>query len=254
VRPGEVGVKRKLGKLKPNNYTQGVYFINPFITRILKVPTRVINLEVNLDALPSKEGLSIATQTSILFHIVPDSARSIIANIGVENGKDVIINVLRSAAADVTSNYYAKDMHSGGKREEIEKAIGRKMTDHLGQLGFVVDAVLLKSIRLPIGLTQAIEEKLKAEQEAQRMEFVLNRERSEAERKKIEAEGIKQYNNIISESLTGKLLKYQAIEAFKQLSQSNNAKVIITNGSTPLIIQEKEDSLPPAETSPSPGP
>jgi regulator of protease activity HflC (stomatin/prohibitin superfamily) len=216
---------------------------------MLKVPVRVINLEVNLEALPSKEGLSIATQMSILFHIIPDSVKSIIANIGIENGKAVITNVLRSAAADVTSNYYAKDMHSGGKRDEIEKAISKKMTEHLGKLGYVVDAVLLKSIKLPIGLTQAIEEKLKAEQEAQRMEFVLTREKSEAERKKIEAQGIKEYNNIISESLTGKLLKYQSIQAFKELSNSNNSKIIITNGSTPLFMSD--DKSEEKETAPA---
>ncbi|MCS6824633.1 MAG: prohibitin family protein [Cytophagaceae bacterium] len=239
VRPGEVGVKRKLGKLKEKIYPQGAYLLNPFLTRIIKVPTRVINIETTLESLPSKEGLSITTQLSILFHIVPDSAISIVSTVGVENGKTIIINVLRSAAADVTSSYYAKDMHSGGKREEIEKAIAEKMTHYLGRRGFVVDAVLLKSLKLPEGLTRAIEEKLKAEQEAQRMEFILNKEKSEAERKRIEAEGIKQYNHIINESLNENLLKYKSIEAFRELANSPNTKTIITNGGTPFLINQE---------------
>ncbi|MFQ3577317.1 MAG: prohibitin family protein [Cytophagales bacterium] len=236
VTPGEVGVKRKLGRLSGKIYKPGIYGINPFTTRIIKVPTRLINHEVNLESLPSKEGLSIATQVSILFHIVPDSAKTIVEKIGVENGKNIITNVLRSAAADVTSNYYAKDMHSGGKREEIERAIAKKMVGYLGSQGFVVDAVLLKSLRLPQGLTNSIEEKLRAEQDAQRMEFILNREKSEAERRKIEAEGIKEYNNIINQSLTDMLLKYKSLETFKDLSISPNSKTIITDGKTPFLI------------------
>ncbi len=240
VRPGEVGVKQKMGKLKSRIYKPGSYGVNPFTTRFLKVPIRVVNHEVNLEALPSKEGLSISTQLSILFHIVPDSVQSVISNIGLDNSRTIITNVLRSAAADVTASYFAKDMHSGGKREEIEKAIAFKMTEYLGKRGFIVDAVLLKSLRLPEGLTQAIEDKLKAEQEAQRMEFVLNREKSEAERKKIEAEGIKEYNRIVDESLNENMLKYKSIEAFRELSNSQNTKVIITNGKTPMLIQEAE--------------
>jgi len=238
VRPGEVGVKRKMGKLKVRLYQPGSYAINPFTTKMIKVPVKVVNHEVNLESLPSKEGLSISTQLSILFHIIPDSVRSIISSIGIEDSRNIITNVLRSSAADVTSNYYAKDMHSGGKREEIEKAIARKMTTYLGQRGFVVEAVLLKSLRLPDGLTQAIEEKLKAEQESQRMEFVLTREKSEAERKKIEAEGIREYNKIVNESLNEILLKYKSIEAFRELSKSTNTKIIITDGKTPMLINE----------------
>lgn len=240
IRPGEVGVKRKAGKLKPHVYEGGTYMINPFTTRMLKVPTRLINHEVLLEPLPSKEGLSISVQMSILFHIVPDSALHIVTNIGIDNSKSMITNVLRSSAADVTSNYFAKDMHSGGKREEIEQAISEKMMENLRPRGFIVDAVLMKSLRLPAGLTQAIETKLRAEQEAQQMEFVLNREKSEAERKRIEAEGIKEYNRIINESINQTMLQYKSIEAFRELSKSENAKVIITDGKTPMLINVDE--------------
>ena len=239
IRPGEVGVKQKLGKLKGKIYRSGICVYNPFTTRILKVPVRVINLEVNLESLPSKEGLGISTQLSVLYHLVPDSAKSILANIGLQNTEKIIFNVLRSSAADVTSSYYAKDMHSGGKREEIEKTIASKMTHYIGSRGFVIDAVLLKSVKLPDGLTLAIEEKLKAEQEAQRMEFVLNREKSEAERKRIEAEGIKKYNEIVNSSLNENILKYMSIEAFKQLSNTPNTKIVISNGSNIPLLMDK---------------
>ncbi|AFM03375.1 membrane protease subunit, stomatin/prohibitin [Bernardetia litoralis DSM 6794] len=237
VRPGEVGVKQRLGKIKGGVRQAGMYFHNPFFTKIVKVPTRTINMYASLSSLPTKEGLTISCDLSVLFHIEQEYAIKVVQTVGVKNGQDMIMSVLRSSVADVTAQFLAKDLHTS-ERHEIELAIAKKMTERLGDRGFVVESVLLKSINLPANLSKTIEEKLQAEQRAQTMQFVLEHERQEAERMKIEAEAIRDAQKIINESLSEMTLRYLSIEAFKELSKSNNAKVIITNGKTPFLIHE----------------
>ncbi|PJE46872.1 MAG: spfh domain, band 7 family protein [Sediminibacterium sp.] len=277
IRQGEVGVKRRLGKIDPVFVEQGPKGYNLLTTTILKVPTRSMNIEVKPD-LPSKEGLTIRSEISILYRIKPEAAPKIVQNIGLNYESEVILPVFRSAAADITSKFLAKDMHSG-ERAQIESAIRKQMTDILEPRGFVIDNVLMKSIRLPEGLARTIEEKLQAEQDAQRMEFVKEREKRDAERKIIEAEGkkeiariqaegeknaaiiqaearkrmfeieaegkanamttealaIRRANDTINKTLTPTILKLRQIEAFKFLSNSNNSKLIITDGKTPFL-------------------
>ncbi len=239
VRQGEVGVKRTLGKLKPKELPSGSYLINPFLTRVIKVPVRTINLPVTLESLPSREGLNVQAEFSVLFHIRPESAVKIVETLGVDEGEEVIRNVLRSAAANVTARHDAKDLHTA-QRDEIGRDIAKIMTELLGDRGLVVEAILLKSIRLPDGLYQSIEQKMQAEQEAQRMEYVLQKERKEAERKIIEAQGINTAQKIINENLNEILIRYKGIEAMRELSKSQNSKVIITNGNMPFIMQDEE--------------
>jgi len=264
IRPGEVGITSKYGTLgKPR--ASGVMVINPFTTRVIKLPTQTINREVLIN-LPSREGLTISSEISILYRINAESAEKIITEIGL-NYDQIITAVFRSASADVTSKFYAKDMHSG-EREKIETQIATRMNQILNPKGFLVEAVLMKSINMPKGISNAIEEKLRAEQEAQRMEFVKQREVLEAERKAIQAEGdkISQViyaegqkqiaeidaqgramankieaeaqaiaNQMLTKSLSSIVIQYMQIEAFKALAESNNSKVIITDGKTPLL-------------------
>ena len=126
-------------------------------------------------------------------------------------------------------------MHSG-KRAEIEAEIKDQMSKLLEGRGFVIESVLLKSITLPSGLYAAIEAKLQAEQQAQQMEFILQRERKEAERKRIEAEGIRDAQRIIKEGITNENIEWRSLEVLRELSSSPNAKLIITNGKTPVLI------------------
>ncbi|GAB4335066.1 MAG: prohibitin family protein [Flammeovirgaceae bacterium] len=236
IRQDEVGVKRKFGRLKEKVLVPGLYVYNPFFARILKLPTRTMNMRIALEALPSKEGLTIEAELAILYHIQSEQAVQILKSVGKPKlGEEIILSVLRSAAADVTAKFYAKDMHTS-ERESIENEIAKKMMDILGSRGFVIENVLLKSIRLPRGLSQAIEQKLEAEQQAQQMEFVLNKEKREAERKRIEAEGIRDAQKIISEGLNELLIQYKSLEVMQQLSTSPNAKVIVTDGKTPYLI------------------
>lgn len=272
-----MGVKRRLGKIDPEYVEQGPKGYNIFTTAILKVPTRIMNIEVKPD-LPSKEGLTIRSEISILYRIKPEAAPKIVQNIGLNYESEVILPVFRSASADITSKFLAKDMHSG-ERAQIENAIRKQMTDILEPRGFVIDNVLMKSIRLPEGLARTIEEKLQAEQDAQRMEFIKEREKRDAERRIIEAEGKKEIariqaegeknaaiiqaearkrifeieaegkanavtieamatrkaNDTINKTLTPAILKLRQIEAFRLLSNSNNSKLVITDGKTPFL-------------------
>ncbi|MCY7357726.1 MAG: prohibitin family protein [Rudanella sp.] len=234
IRQGEVGVKRTLGKIKAQTLPEGVQGFNPLLTRIIKIPTRTVNLEVRAP-LPSKEGLTVQSDISILYRVEGSYAPKIVEQIGPDYADVVILPVFRSAVTDVSSRYYAKDMHSG-QRAEIERAIRDVMMAQLKDRGFVIESVLLKSIALPAGLTKAIEEKLAAEQDAQRMQFVLDKERQEAQRRVIEAEGTRDAQKLINEGLTPMLIRFKAIEAFNRLSTSPNSKIIITNGDSPLMI------------------
>lgn len=233
IKPGEIGVKQKLGKLDGNTLDQGAHFYNPFTTLIIRTPVRTTNLEMNID-LPSKEGMNINAQISILYNIKPEMVPNLIVSIGSDY-EQIIRNVFRSASADVCAQFMAKDMHSG-QRSVIEKQISDRMDDVLIKKGIKIETVLMKSILLPKGLYGSIERKLEAEQEALRMQFILERERLEADRKVIEAKGSRDAQKILAEGLTADIIKLRSIEAFKELSNSTGAKIIITDGNAPFLI------------------
>ncbi len=257
----EVGVERKLGKIEDEVLQPGPNGINPFSTRVFRLSTQTENLEIEV-GLPSKEGLTVSSEISILYRIDPAQAPKILRTVGPGYEEALILPVFRSASADVCARYFAKDMHSS-KRAEIEREIQESMMHVVAERGFVIESVLMKSIVLPTGLARAIESKLEAEQESQRMEFVLSREKQEVQRRiitaeaerqiaeiqadargkaavieaqaqaqaaTVEADGAKQANETIRSSLTGDILRYLSIEAFRELAKSNNAKVVVTDG------------------------
>lgn len=263
---GEVGVKRRFGRVGKKVIPPGLVVFNPFFTRVIKVPIRTVNLEIST-GLPSKEGLTIKSEISILYRIKSKEAIDVLENIGLDFEEVIILPVFRSASADVCARFMAKDMHSA-ERSKIEREIRDQMTTTLEARGFIIEAVLMKNITLPAGLSKAIEDKLQAEQDALRMEFILQRESKDAERRVIEAEGqkqisiiqaeaqkqsqtimaegekaariteaqgIKEANELMNASLTPTVLKYKSIEAYRELIGSNNAKVIISDGKTPII-------------------
>ena len=243
VRQGEFGVKRTLGKYSDNVYTSGLRPFNPFTSQIIKVSAQTENIEVSL-VIPSREGLSIQSEVSILYRVKGKmDAPDLLRKVGEDYESTVILPVFRSAVADVTSKYYAKDMHSGN-RAEIEVAIRDLMMKTLEDKGILVESVLLKSIILPKSLAKAIEDKLEAEQQAQRMEFVLQQEQREAERMRIKAAGVRDANQIIAEGLTPGILQFKAIEAWLQLSQSPNSKIVISNGTIPMNNPVEGDKTP----------
>jgi regulator of protease activity HflC (stomatin/prohibitin superfamily) len=266
VRPNQIGVKSTLGKMSDKIRQPGPVLYNPFVTKVIKVNVRTMNLSIR-ENLPSKEGLTILSESSILYHIKPKDVPKIIRETGLSYEENLILPVFRSAASDVCSRYYAKDMHSA-KRNEIEKEIEKRLAEVCEDKGFVIESVLLKSITLPAGLTRSIEIKLEAEQEALRMEFVLDRQKKEVERQIIEAEGTKKTNviqaqakaetmqieaegkaksieieakanksanDMLNSSLTQNILKLNEIQAFIKLASSPNAKTVITDGKGSLM-------------------
>lgn len=239
IRPGEVGVKQRLGNLDNKIHEPGNVLINPITTRVVKVPTRTMNLEVELN-LPSKEGLNVNSVISILYNIERTKARDIIKDVGLDYENVLILSVFRSAASDVCAQFFAKDMHSGN-RGVIEQKIKERMDEVLNERGFEVEAVLMKSINLPMGLYRAIEEKLEAEQDAQRMQFVLQKERQEAERKKIEATGIRDAQMILTEGMNPWVIQWRSLEVLSGLANSPNTKLILTDGKTPVLINPDQD-------------
>jgi regulator of protease activity HflC (stomatin/prohibitin superfamily) len=262
----QVGVKRTFGRISESVRQPGIVGFNPFTTRVLRVPISTMNLPI-VENLPSKEGLTIRSESSILYRIQPKSVPQILKETGMQFEEMLILPVFRSAASDVCSKYDAKDMHSA-KRAEIEEEIKKRLVEVCGPKGFIIESVLLKSIVLPAGLSKSIEAKLEAEQDALRMQFVLDRQRQEAQRQiidaegakeiariqaegkrnaaiidaeararsnEIEAEGIKNANDLINASLSPNVLKFKQIEAFQRLSTSPNTKTIITDGKTPMM-------------------
>ena len=235
IRPGEVGIKQRLGKFNGGVVKEGAVLYNPITSRVVKESTQTQNIKLIL-SLPSKEGLSVKSEISILYRLQEDMVASILENLG-KNYESIVTSVFRSAASDVCAQFFAKDMHSG-MRSKIENEILDKMRTNLEKQadGIELIAVLMKSIQLPRGLANSIERKLQAEQDAMRMEFVLTQEKKEAQRKIISAQGERDAQIIISEGLTEGIIRIKAIEAFKQLSKSKNAKVILTDGKTPLMV------------------
>ena len=239
IRPGQVGIKQRLGKFTGSVVKDGTVLYNPITSKVVKESTQTQNIKLIL-SLPSKEGLSVQSEISILYRLKDDMVASILENLG-KNYESIVTSVFRSAASDVCAQFFAKDMHSG-MRSKIENEILNKMKINLEKQadGIKLIAVLMKSIQLPRGLANSIERKLQAEQDAMRMEFVLSQEKQEAKRKIISAQGERDAQIIISEGLTEGIIRIKAIEAFKQLSKSNNAKIIVTDGKTPLMMTNGE--------------
>lgn len=235
VRPGEIGFKQRLGTLKGKPIGNGVVWFNPFTSKIIKINVRTVEVYNNLP-LPTKEGLSVNAEISLLYHVNPDSAKKVYVQFGRNYEEVAVMSNFRATAREISSKYYAKELYAT-ERNKIENAIADELKAHIGKYGFVIDAVLLKDILLPKQMVQAIEDKTTAEQEALRMDFVIQKQKKEAERMIIEAEAIKQAQTIINSSLTPMLIQYNQIEMLKTLGNSPNSKIIVTNGGTsPMIV------------------
>jgi prohibitin 1 len=235
INQGEVGLKRVWGKIDPKPLPPGVYSYETVSTDIIRVPIRTRTKTVEM-ILPSKEGLNVQVAVAILYRIVPERAADVIGQIGHDYEETLIAAVFRSQAADVSARFFAKDMYSA-ERRTIEVEIRKGMHEIVSERGFVIEAVLMKSIALPRGLAEAIEQKLEAEQQAEEMRFTIEREKLEADRKRIEAEGIRDAQRIINEGLSPEILQLRQIEALRDLARSPNSKIVVTEPGTPVILQ-----------------
>lgn len=234
VRPGEIGIKQTLGKIKGKPFSQGVKWFNPFVTKVVKINVRTVE-SFNTLPLPTKEGLSVNAEISLLYHVKPESANDVYIKFGTNYEEVMVLSNFRATAREISARYYAKELYAT-ERNKVEAAIAEELRAHIAQYGFVIDAVLLKDILLPPQMVQAIQDKVNAEQAVLKMEFVIAQQKKEAERRIIEAEAIKKSQDIINSSLSDKQLQYNNIEMLKSLVNSPNSKIIITDGKAPQIL------------------
>lgn len=248
IQPGEAGVKTLFGKIQDGVLTEGLNFMNPMMD-VRRFDIRTLNYTMSSvhdegdkmgdDAIRvlSSDGLEVTIDITILFRVIPDKAPEILRTLG-ESYVDVIVRPLtRTKIRDFAAYYDAVSLYST-KRDEFQSRLFKAISDEFTMRGLVLEQVLVRNINLPESVKAAIESKINAEQESQKMRFVLDKERQEADRKRVEAQGIADYQRILTSSLTDKLLQYEQIKAQKELANSTNAKVIIMNGrgNAPLLI------------------
>ncbi len=223
---GHAGVIDFWGSVSDNTLKPGVNLVNP-MANVVKFDTRKQELKEVMNV-PSKEGLPIELEISMIFRLSMEKVNEIYKTAGDydEYVQKLITPNFRSVVRGVTTKYEAKALYTA-EREKLEDEIKAKLSTIKELAEVVVLSTPLRQINLPAGLTASIEEKLKAEQESQRMEFILTREKQEAERKRIEARGISDFQNIVAQGLSDQLLKWKGIEATEKIANSPNSKIII---------------------------
>jgi prohibitin 1 len=238
VPAGHIGVQDFFGRVSDRLLAPGINLIAPG-TRVVKFSVQTREMKETA-AVPTSEGLIVNLDVSLLFRLRPEAAGQIYKTVGSRFEGVVIDPQLRSVIRDVTAEYEAKFLYSAS-RELVAQNMFRHISGALAARGIEAEQVLLRSVQLPPLLTTAIQEKLQAEQQAQRMRFVLDRERQEAERKRVEAQGIADFQSIVARGISAELLKWKAIEVAHELSKSPNAKIIVLGDKTglPIILGDK---------------
>jgi len=250
VPAGHVGVVDVFGKVRSEALPSGLHVINPFAT-LHRMTVQTQEVKETLDT-PSSEGLTVHLDVSVQSHLDSSKAPDVYRTVGLEYESVLVKPNVRSAVREVTSSYEAKALYSA-EREKMSAEIDQHVRAAIEPRGVQVERVLLRDVALPARLQQAIQEKLSAEQEASRMQFVLIKEKQEAERKKIEAEGISSFQKIVTEGINENLLKWKGIEATKELALSNNSKVVIIgSGREGLPVILGGDTAEPAPRLPPP--
>ena len=239
VPAGNVGVVDFFGTVSDLTLKAGVNMINP-LARVVKFSVKTEEIKEVMDV-PSKEGLTVQLEISALFHLNPDKAAEVYKTIG-ENYIQIILEPqFRSVARGVTAGYDARALYTS-EREVLAQILQTDLEKLVEPRGITIEATPLRRVGLPAGLSASIEEKLRSEQESQRMQFVLTKEKQEAERKRIEAQGISDFQNIVARGISDQLLRWKGIEATEKLAASTNAKVVIIGAGKdglPLILDTK---------------
>lgn len=236
VGTGHVGVLTLFGRVTGETLGEGIHLINPLKTNNeMSVQTQTIKESASV---PSSEGLMMALDTSLIYHLNPDRAADVFQRIGADYENVVVEPTLRSAIRESTASHTANALYTG-EREMVAKQILDQITGQLKQRGLTVENVLLRDIQLPATLKASIEAKQQAEQEALAMNFRLQKETQEAQRKRIEAAGVRDFQQIVAQGITPSLLEWKGIEATETLAKSPNTKVVVVGNSKnglPLIL------------------
>jgi len=236
---GNVGVLTLFGRVTGETLAEGIHIINPLKSvEKLSVQTQSVKESASV---PSNEGLTISLDTSLLFRLDKNMAAQVYQSVGADYGDKIVEPTLRAAIRAATSAHTANALYTNA-RELVQQQIQDELTKQLAPRGVVVENVLLRDVQLPAMLKSSIEAKQQAEQDALRMSFILQKEKQEAERKRIEAQGIADFQKIVATGISPQLLEWKGIEATEKLATSANAKVVIIgnprNG-LPLVLEPK---------------
>jgi regulator of protease activity HflC (stomatin/prohibitin superfamily) len=248
---GQVGVQKLFGKVQNRILQSGLNFVNPLV-EVIKMDIKTQNYtmsgvhdegnKANDDAIRvlTADGLEVTIDLSVLYRVIPVDAPKLISETGA-NYEDKIVRPLTRTRIRDNAVYYDAVALFSTKRDEFQSRIFKNIEDDFKKRGLFLENLLVRNITLPASVKATIEQKINAEQDAQKMQFVLQKEKQEAERKRVEAQGIADYQRIISESLTDRQLQYESIKANLELSKSQNAKIIIMGkGNTPVILNPEK--------------
>lgn len=233
---GHVGVIDFFGNVSDQTLLPGVNFVNP-MANVVKFDARTQELKEVMNV-PSKEGLSVELEISLLYSLSFENANKIYKTVGEDYVEKILIPQFRSVVRGVTAKYEARALYTA-EREQLSREMETELSKLVQSRGITLEAAPLRQIILPPGLTNSIEEKLKSEQESQRMQFILQRETQEAERKRIEAKGISDFQDIVSKGISEQLLRWKGIEATEKLAGSSNTKIVVIGSGKdglPLIL------------------
>ena len=251
IEAGQVGVKKLFGNIQPSVLNSGLHVVNPlYQVEQLDVRTQNYTMSgVNDEGRQSgddairvltADGLEVTIDLTVLYRVVPTEAPRLVRETGVDYEDKIVRPIARTRIRDNAVYYEAIALYST-RRDEFQNRIFKVIESDFRKRGLLLENLLVRNITLPATVRGSIEQKIQAEQEAQKMQFVLQKERQEAERKRVEAQGIADYQRIISESLTDKQLQYEQIKATMELAKSQNAKIIMMGrGNTPVILDAKQ--------------
>jgi regulator of protease activity HflC (stomatin/prohibitin superfamily) len=248
---GEVGVQSLFGKVQPTVLESGLHMVNPLVD-ITTFDTKTQNYtmsgvhdegdKVGDDAIRvlTADGLEVIIDLTVLYRVMPEQTPTILSKIGADYRNKVVRPITRTKIRDNAVYYDAVSLYST-KRDEFQNRIFKSIEADFKSRGLFLEQLLVRNINLPTSVKQTIESKINAEQESQKMQFVLAKERQEADRKRVEAQGIADYQKILSTGLSDKQLQYEMIKAQKEIATSPNTKVIIMSGrgNTPVLIGDK---------------
>ncbi len=224
VPAGHVGVVDLFGSVSPQTLKSGLNLVNP-LARVVKLSVKTEEIKEVMEV-PSREGLTVQLEASALFHLDPEKAAEVYKTVGPDYVAILLQPQFRSVTRGVTAQFDARALYTS-EREQLALVMAAELRKLVEPRGLVVESTPLRRLTLPKRLAAAIEEKLGAEQESQRMQFVLERERQEAERRRIEAQGIADFQRTVSQGIDERLLRWKGIEATQKLAESQNAKVVI---------------------------
>jgi regulator of protease activity HflC (stomatin/prohibitin superfamily) len=233
VPAGHVGVVDLFGRVSPTTLKAGLNLVNPF-ARVIRMSIKTQDMK-EVMAVPSQEGLTVQLEVSVLYHLDPEKAGDVYRTVGTDYAEVILQPQFRSVTRGVTAQYEARALYTS-EREKLAEAIAADLRRLVEPRGVVVEATPLRQLTLPPRLAAAIEEKLGAEQESQRMQFVLAKERQEADRRRIEAQGIADFQKIVTTGINDQLLRWKGIEATLKIAESQNSKVV--------IVGSNKDGLP----------